>query len=86
MSAIQRLISFFVPNPSRASVTSLTHLPIRLGFGYSKGLGLGQGWPARWRRAKRSPAGGAPSVRGPGVAAHGLEDFSYIADTARRAM
>ena len=62
----------------------LTHLPIRLGSG--KGLGLGQGWPARWRRAKRSPAGGAPSVRGPGVAAHGLEDFSYIADTARRAM
>ena len=31
MSAIQRLISFFVPNPSRASVTSLTHLPIRTG-------------------------------------------------------
>ena len=27
MSAIQRLISFFVPNPSRASVTSHTHLP-----------------------------------------------------------
>ena len=48
MSAIQRLISFFVPNPSRASVTSLTHLPIRLGFGYSVRV-----WVWLWVRVGR---------------------------------